>query len=94
MEHNTKGLEQELARMEREVWQELAKDKMPVTEKYIRKYGSTDGEANEEEMDELMKAFGVSKHYTYMASQDAIPKRGGVPRTIINFVVESKLIGC
>lgn len=61
MEHNTKGLEQELARMEREVWQELAKDKMPVAEKYIRKYCSTDGEANEEEMDELMKAFGVSK---------------------------------
>lgn len=61
MEHNTKSLEQKFSQMEREAWQQVAKDKMPVAEKYARKYGTTDGEASEEEVDEVMKAFGVSK---------------------------------
>ena len=61
MEHNTKSLEQNLAHLEREAWQQVAKDKMSVAEKMTRKYGTTDGEASEEEMDELIKAFGVSK---------------------------------
>jgi hypothetical protein len=61
MEHNTKHLEQNIARVEREAWQQVAKDKMPVAEKYARKYGTTDGEASEEEVDEVMKAFGIFK---------------------------------
>lgn len=61
MEHNTNSFEQRLAQMEREAWQQVTKDKMSVAEKMARKYGTTDGEASEEEMDELMKAFGVSK---------------------------------
>lgn len=40
---------------------QMIKDKMPVAEKYARKYGTNDGEASEREIDELMKAFGVFK---------------------------------
>ena len=61
MEHNTKSFEQKVVQLEREAWQRVAKDKMPVAEKYARKFGTTDGEASEEEIDELMKAFRVSK---------------------------------
>lgn len=61
MEQNSKSPEQGYNELVREAWQQVAKDKMPVAEKYARKFGTTDGEASEEEIDELMKAFGVSK---------------------------------
>lgn len=57
MEHNTKNFEQKAAQAEREAWQQVTKDKMSVAEKYARKYGTTDGEASEEEMDDLLKRF-------------------------------------
>lgn len=59
MEHNTKSLEQNLAHLEREAWQQVAKAKMSVAEKMARKYGSTDGEASDAELDELEKKFAL-----------------------------------
>ena len=44
--------------MTSEAWQQVAKDKMSVAEKMARKYGTTDGEASEEELNELAKRFG------------------------------------
>jgi len=56
MENN---LSQEMASdmMAREAFDAVKKDKMSVAEKYARKYGTTDGEASEEELNELIKRF-------------------------------------
>lgn len=56
MENN---LSQEMANemTAQEAFDAVKKDKMPVAEKYIRKYGSTDGEASDSEIEELVKKF-------------------------------------
>ena len=56
MENN---LSQEMAldMMQREAFEKVKKDKMTVAEKYAKKYGTTDGEASEQELDDLTKRF-------------------------------------
>lgn len=56
MENN---LTQEMAAemMAREAFDAVKKDKMSVAEKYARKYGTTDGEASDSEIEELVKKF-------------------------------------
>lgn len=56
MENNT-SQEQRLAEIERKAWEQTAKDKVSVAEKYAKKFGTTDGEATDNEVDELMKRF-------------------------------------
>lgn len=49
--------EQAINKMAQEAFNAVKKDKMPVAEKYAIKYGTTDGEANEKEIEELIKRF-------------------------------------
>ena len=46
-----------MAEIERKAWEQTAKDKVSVAEKYAKKFGTTDGEATDSEIEELMKRF-------------------------------------
>lgn len=54
---NKETQEQAINRIAKEAFNAVKKDKMPVAEKYARKFGTTDGEASEEEINEIIKRF-------------------------------------
>ena len=54
---NKETQEQANNRIVKEAFNAVKKDKMPVAEKYARKYGTTDGEASDSEIEELVKKF-------------------------------------
>jgi len=54
---NKETQEQAINRIAKEAFNAVRKDKMPVAEKYARKFGTIDGEANEKEIEALLKRF-------------------------------------
>ena len=49
--------EQVINRLAEDAINAVAKENMSVAEKYARKFGTTDGEATDKEIEELMKRF-------------------------------------
>ena len=54
---NKETTEQAIDRMANEAINAVKKDTLSVAEKYALKFGTTDGEATEREIDELVKHF-------------------------------------
>ena len=48
---------QAINRIAKEAFEAVKKDKMPVAEKYARKFGTIDGEATDKEIEGLFKRF-------------------------------------
>ena len=54
---NKETQEQAINRIANKAMAAVKKDKMPVAEKYARKFGTIDGEATDKEIEELFKRF-------------------------------------
>ena len=54
---NKDSQEQAINKIAKEAFEAVKKDKMPVAEKYARKYGTIDGEATDKEIEEIFKRF-------------------------------------